>query len=93
MKEFMNRLRLHPENHLVDRIGWLRAVVLGANDGIISRKLDHWRRRGGRDAARCHDCGCRECDPGLCGRSHVVFTRVPNGSFLCAAVRPSDRNG
>jgi hypothetical protein len=32
----MSRLRLHPENHLVDRIGWLRAAVLGANDGIIS---------------------------------------------------------
>ncbi len=26
----------HPERHLVDRIGWLRAAVLGANDGIIS---------------------------------------------------------
>ena len=32
----MSRLRVHPENHLVDRIGWLRAAVLGANDGIIS---------------------------------------------------------
>src|ERR1700736_6087970 len=32
----MSRLRLHPENHLVDRIGWLRAAVLGANDGIVS---------------------------------------------------------
>ena len=32
----MSRLRTHPENHLVDRIGWLRAAVLGANDGIIS---------------------------------------------------------
>jgi vacuolar iron transporter family protein len=28
--------RLHNENHLVKRIGWLRAAVLGANDGIIS---------------------------------------------------------
>jgi VIT1/CCC1 family predicted Fe2+/Mn2+ transporter len=28
--------RLHTESHLVERIGWLRAVVLGANDGIIS---------------------------------------------------------
>jgi VIT1/CCC1 family predicted Fe2+/Mn2+ transporter len=28
--------RLHSENHLVKRIGWLRAAVLGANDGIIS---------------------------------------------------------
>lgn len=30
---------MHPlrrENHLVERIGWLRAAVLGANDGIIS---------------------------------------------------------
>ena len=28
--------RLHTENHLVSRIGWLRAAVLGANDGIVS---------------------------------------------------------
>jgi vacuolar iron transporter family protein len=28
--------RLHPESHLVERIGWLRAAVLGANDGIVS---------------------------------------------------------
>lgn len=32
----MSRLRGHAESHLVDRIGWLRAAVLGANDGIIS---------------------------------------------------------
>ena len=32
----MGRLRLHPERHLVSRIGWLRAAVLGANDGIVS---------------------------------------------------------
>ena len=32
----MSRLRLHSEHHLVDRIGWLRAAVLGANDGIVS---------------------------------------------------------
>ena len=32
----MSRLRLHPERHFVDRVGWLRAAVLGANDGIIS---------------------------------------------------------
>ena len=32
----MSRLRLHLENHLVERIGWLRAAVLGANDGIVS---------------------------------------------------------
>jgi vacuolar iron transporter family protein len=28
--------RIHKETHLVQRIGWLRAAVLGANDGIIS---------------------------------------------------------
>ncbi|PSC03548.1 hypothetical protein SLNSH_18065 [Alsobacter soli] len=27
---------LHREAHLIQRIGWLRAAVLGANDGIIS---------------------------------------------------------
>lgn len=32
----MSRLHLHPENHVVARIGWLRAAVLGANDGIVS---------------------------------------------------------
>ena len=26
----------HIERHLVARIGWLRAAVLGANDGIVS---------------------------------------------------------
>lgn len=28
--------RPHRESHLIARIGWLRAAVLGANDGIIS---------------------------------------------------------
>ncbi|MGE3150566.1 MAG: VIT family protein, partial [Pseudorhodoplanes sp.] len=32
----MTRLKLHVEHHAVSRIGWLRAAVLGANDGIIS---------------------------------------------------------
>jgi vacuolar iron transporter family protein len=32
----MSRLHLHPESHLVERIGWMRAAVLGANDGIVS---------------------------------------------------------
>ncbi|MBS9478570.1 VIT1/CCC1 transporter family protein [Ancylobacter radicis] len=26
----------HPEHHLLSRAGWLRAAVLGANDGILS---------------------------------------------------------
>ena len=32
----MSRLHTHAESHLVARIGWLRAAVLGANDGIVS---------------------------------------------------------
>lgn len=28
--------RTHPETHMVHRIGWLRAAVLGANDGLVS---------------------------------------------------------
>jgi vacuolar iron transporter family protein len=29
-------MKLHREFHRVDRVGWLRAAVLGANDGLIS---------------------------------------------------------
>ena len=32
----MVNLRRHAERHRTDRIGWLRAAVLGANDGIVS---------------------------------------------------------
>ncbi len=32
----MTSLRHHTERHRTDRIGWLRAAVLGANDGIVS---------------------------------------------------------
>ncbi len=32
----MSEFRPHPERHQVKRIGWLRAAVLGANDGIVS---------------------------------------------------------
>jgi VIT1/CCC1 family predicted Fe2+/Mn2+ transporter len=32
----MSRLARHRERHQVSRIGWLRAAVLGANDGIVS---------------------------------------------------------
>lgn len=32
----MSRLHTHPEAHSSSRIGWLRAAVLGANDGIVS---------------------------------------------------------
>jgi VIT1/CCC1 family predicted Fe2+/Mn2+ transporter len=32
----MARIRLHQEHHRATRAGWLRAAVLGANDGILS---------------------------------------------------------
>jgi vacuolar iron transporter family protein len=32
----MKHLNRHLERHRTDRIGWLRAAVLGANDGIVS---------------------------------------------------------
>jgi vacuolar iron transporter family protein len=32
----MMRYSRHPERHQVGRLGWLRAAVLGANDGIVS---------------------------------------------------------
>jgi VIT1/CCC1 family predicted Fe2+/Mn2+ transporter len=32
----MPRRRHHRERHLTSRIGWLRAAVLGANDGVVS---------------------------------------------------------
>jgi len=32
----MSRSSMHAEGHFIDRVGWLRAAVLGANDGIIS---------------------------------------------------------
>ena len=32
----MRSLSSHSEAHLIERIGWLRAAVLGANDGIVS---------------------------------------------------------
>jgi vacuolar iron transporter family protein len=35
-EQAISGLRHDPERHLVGRIGWLRAAVLGANDGIIS---------------------------------------------------------
>jgi VIT1/CCC1 family predicted Fe2+/Mn2+ transporter len=31
-----NQAMKHPETHRTTRIGWLRAAVLGANDGIVS---------------------------------------------------------
>jgi len=33
---FVRTTRRHAEHHAVERLGWLRAGVLGANDGILS---------------------------------------------------------
>jgi len=32
---------LHREHHLIERIAWLRAAALGANDGINSTAIRH----------------------------------------------------
>jgi hypothetical protein len=32
----------HPEIHMVQRIGWLRAAVLGANDGWFPPPASWW---------------------------------------------------
>lgn len=32
----MARISKHKEHHRINRVGWLRAAVLGANDGIVS---------------------------------------------------------
>ena len=53
VEDSMGRLHAHSESHLVDGIGWLRTVLLGANDGS-SRRRAHCRRRGGfEDLHRC----------------------------------------
>src|SRR4030095_4417631 len=36
MAEYLKRFAHHRERHSIDRVGWLRAAVLGANDGIVS---------------------------------------------------------
>ncbi len=37
----MAALSSHHERHLADSIGWLRAAVLGANDGIVGAGAPH----------------------------------------------------
>ncbi len=34
--QYQRHMALHPELHRTEHIGWLRAAVLGANDGLIS---------------------------------------------------------
>jgi VIT1/CCC1 family predicted Fe2+/Mn2+ transporter len=49
----MRSIRRHAERHRSDRIGWLRAAVLGANDGIVSTAslvAGVAAAHGGRDA-------------------------------------------
>lgn len=36
LEAYTTRPKHHAERHLVERIGWLRAAILGANDGIVS---------------------------------------------------------
>ena len=69
----------HAEVHYVHRVGWLRAAVLGANDGIISTaSLIVGRRRRRRPQ--------RDPDGRLCrmgrgsdgdGRWRICFRELP----------------
>ena len=36
IQEYEGMRALHVEKHRTERMGWLRAAVLGANDGIVS---------------------------------------------------------
>jgi hypothetical protein len=63
----MSRLPLYPESHFVNRIGWLRAAVLGANDGILSTAHE---RLGGRRVQGA---------PGIC----KDLTRFPQRELTC----------
>jgi VIT1/CCC1 family predicted Fe2+/Mn2+ transporter len=36
MTQISKKVKLHAESHLINRVGWLRASILGANDGILS---------------------------------------------------------
>ena len=53
---------IHRETHLIQRIGWLRAAVLGANDGIISTaSLMVGVARASTSAAKCSSPALRAC--------------------------------
>ena len=66
----------HRETHRTERVGWLRAAVLGANDGLISTaslivgRLT-WKRRAS-------SCSLSSCDP--CGKAPPTMA----DSRLCA---------
>jgi vacuolar iron transporter family protein len=58
----MSRLPFYPESHLVNRIGWLRAAVLGASDGILSTAslvVGVASAAATQNAERCLNRGCR----------------------------------
>ena len=46
----MPRSRRHFERHRADRAGWLRAAVLGANDGLRLVFFERWRDQEALDA-------------------------------------------
>ena len=81
-------MRSHVERHLVQRIGWLRAAVLGANDGIVSTASlivgvaaaasgKAGRARGRRRPGRRRDVdgGGRICVGQLAGRHRAGRSR------------------
>jgi hypothetical protein len=75
----MSRLRPPPERHLVNRIGWLRAAVLGANHGLLhyhaGPRLFGQVGRAGRSRFRRQRFG-------LDLRSGI--SAIPSGVAVCA---------
>ena len=71
------------EGHRTDRIGWLRAAVLGANDGIVSHGEPD-RRRGGRQ------CGATGPGRGLAGLVAGAMSMAA-GEYVWSVPRPTPK--
>ncbi len=72
---------MHLERHSIGKVGWLRAAVLGANDGIVSTASLVLGRRGGHFAVgyftgRGGRAGCgRHVD----GNRRICFRFIAGG--------------
>jgi vacuolar iron transporter family protein len=85
----------HVERHLVDRIGWLRAAVLGANDGIISMASLTWRICFGEFAGRYRADLAREKCPmvNVAASALLPIAIVAAGQFVAAYVKSASQMG
>jgi len=80
--------RRHTERHRTDRIGWLRAAVLGASDGIVSTAS---LLVGVAAASASHDNILVTGVAGLvAGRSRQAGARVCAGAGIRGRRRPPE---